>query len=539
MRKLGLVKQEAVLPDNNPNNSPIEVTPFDAAGPGLPDSAVEVKPDIWIIGRGSLCDKARELVEKHDALVRCGLPPVQTFILANGFFVPFFDRASERHGAITEESIAATDFNEEEMSIISSVLSRVRPFAVHEDESGAQVFPIAVRSSGEGDARGTGINKTCFPMNNPAEVAAAVKVVLGSAYCDDAREYQRVNSLGPKMDVIIQPVLADAVATFGRDKGFAPYIAGYAYTSRSDRTGYLSMVMGHGAAAVEGRGVAVDIGDGRSFYDIYNAGEKGGLYQLRDRIYFPGPLTKDNLLEPSSPDSTFISMEGALERGVVRGSNYPRQNFEQVFDSLARLQQELGAPQYVECAALLRDDGLEWHALQVADASVKDDPVEFPASLENVLFDGYAGYGNGVRHISKVLLINSARVSLEEIQKLNDEFAEARAEGRDGYVIVFHSGFVSMENTKSKPSFKHISNASAVLPVSAFYHASGKIIGHFLGCIERSNIFFGVERDSGAIERMRQVLSGGNARGPNKWMDVYTVPCTLYARKGRVVLIRD
>src|SRR5687767_1708850 len=158
-----------------------------------------------IIGKGNIGDKAKQLIEKHQAIYEAGFHTPKGFVLAEGFLDPLIDR------------VRSGSFRHQQLEVINSI---------------CQTFgdsPLVVRSSAAGDARGTGIYQTVFTPNQPLRVQQAILEVVGSYLTESAESFRKDAQTGEGLGVIIQPLVGQEL----REQTFGPIFSGFGYSSTS------------------------------------------------------------------------------------------------------------------------------------------------------------------------------------------------------------------------------------------------------------------------------------------------------------------
>ena len=99
-----------------------------------------------------------------------------------------------------------------------------------------------LRSSAEGDARGTGTYKSAYTENGLPIVRKTLQNVLSSYFSQDAIAFRRDANTGEGFAIIIEPMIGQKIDNWC----FAPVLSGFGYTSTSRGEGYISAVPGLG-----------------------------------------------------------------------------------------------------------------------------------------------------------------------------------------------------------------------------------------------------------------------------------------------------
>ena len=215
-----------------------------------------VNPDFTIIGKGNIGEKARQLLEKTPKLKSIGFTIPHRTLLAEGFL----DRLLQHNDiAPTLKEVEASP------QVISKITSGNFP-----DEARATLqrishsygnIPLMVRSSAEGDARGTGTYTSELTENKPELVGKALQKVLVSYFSESAIAFRRDAQTGEGFGVMIEPVVGqhitqtEDVTSF---EYFAPILSGFGYTSTSRGEGYVNAVPGLGGGVDTRNGERLD-----------------------------------------------------------------------------------------------------------------------------------------------------------------------------------------------------------------------------------------------------------------------------------------
>jgi len=364
------------------------------------------KTGIEIIGKGNIGDKARQLLEKTPKLRSIGFHTPRRVVLAEDFFNGFFQRnglgrnlcEAEITGDL-EEKIKCGSLTKEEFQTLQRVTESF------------ERKPIVVRSSAEGDARGTGTYSTEFSESRIGDVRKAIQRVLSSYFSEDAILFRRDAVTGEGFGVIIEPIIGQ-----GFEGLFAPVLSGFGYTSTSRGEGYVNIVPGLGGG--------VDSRDGEKITKSKIQKHNGSLseYMFEERCgmvsHFDEMVRRRSALlrtdtdfisdsysgkaffpstkyRQASVDRTCIDLEGRI------GEPFDRLNLTNLFEMIMGMEESFGKPQYFEWAMTIEDGEPKYWITQIADVSKRLDMMDF-GDLGDVLFMGHTVTGTGINECHKI-----------------------------------------------------------------------------------------------------------------------------------------
>lgn len=452
--------------------------------------------EIEIIGIGNIGEKARQLIAKADALTKIGFSIPQTLVLAEDFFNGFF----QRNGF--GESLSKTP---EQPSFVDEIRDGSFPLAdfktIGEISSRFPANPLVVRSSAEGDSRGTGIYKSVFASNTPGDLRKAVQEVLAGYFSKDAIAFRKDAKTGEGFGIIIQPLIHQVnLPTYQGE--LAPLVSGFGYTSTSRGEGYIN--------AVPGLGGGVETRDGERITADLIAAYEGNLasYAIHERgKYFREdslPCKRSALLQTTSdyPHSFQAQVIGPEWRkknlevkntsidfswGSEVGDFFHELNLNKFFKMIQKIERKFGQPQYFEWAITVEKGKPRFWIVQIADIDKKSDMFDFE-SFGKPLLEAHTVSGSGVAECDKVVIC-PARYSLDSLADYNLE--------HQNYVLLYSSYCTSEAYLGERMRYDDVSNSAVVLEIQDKRHAFsvGNPLNHWTSGIEMSGKLFGVIED--------------------------------------------
>ncbi|HSW37054.1 MAG TPA: PEP/pyruvate-binding domain-containing protein [Candidatus Saccharimonadales bacterium] len=212
-----------------------------------------------------------------------------------------------------------------------------------------------VRSSAEGDARGTGVYRSVASPNHKHHIAEALQQVLSSYHTPQAVAFRQQHGLGGELAAMVQPLVGQKLNEDGEMYG--PPLSGYGYSSTPHHSqGVIKVVSGIG----------------------------GGLGQAGE-VITPSDLEalKDRKLSfPSRPVLGLVAsgVNKRLEKrpiGVHKSSTSAAEDIElplgrvlrlfepaDLLERLRRLERLTGVAMYIEWALTVEEGGLRFWAVQ-------------------------------------------------------------------------------------------------------------------------------------------------------------------------------
>jgi hypothetical protein len=189
-----------------------------------------------VIGGSVIGEKAGMLREHESLIQEAGLQIPPTTVIAGEALLSIRDRLGNEVSQASEPKLPIG-------AILAGVVAK-----------NADVPALAVRSSAEGDARGSGIYESVISPNRRRSVGRALQQVLQSFHTEAAKDFRREADLGDAFAVMLQPLVGQALesktgqALDADDlEVYGPPLSGYGYSSTaSDKDGFINVVAGIG-----------------------------------------------------------------------------------------------------------------------------------------------------------------------------------------------------------------------------------------------------------------------------------------------------
>ncbi len=370
--------------------------------------------DIEIIGTGNIGDKSRQLVEKTSKLREIGFYTPKRVVLAEGFFDGFFRRNNLGQSLSSvelvpdlEEKISMGSLTKEEFEILQRIISSYGN------------SPLAMRSSAQGDSRGTGIYKSVFTENRISPVRRSLQEVLAGYFSPDSVAFRKDAKTGEGFGIQIEPIVGQTIDKFC----FCPVISGFGYTSALRGDGYVAVVPGLGGG-VESRSVekitrsGIEEFDGRLSSYVFRKRKEfcvsfGSNLGTLKSSYLVGvdKLSSGDLQDGYTANAFFIATKfqraGVHETKLRFGGEihdlYEYINMLPIFDMMERMENAFGRPQYFEWAATVINGNQMYWINQIADVNEKSDDLDFQ-NLGKIILEAHTVTSTGKKECQKMAL---------------------------------------------------------------------------------------------------------------------------------------
>lgn len=426
-------------------------------------------PDFLILGAGPIGDKAQQLIDKTPQLKELGFRVPHRTILAQGFL----------------DGMRGENITPVYREILGGAIKRYGN------------TPLMIRSSGAGDARGTGTYKSVAVLPDTEHVVEGIQEVLASYDSESAIAFRRDAKTGEGFGIIIEPMIGQEVGDEYRSK-FAPILSGFGYTSTPREKAFVTVAwgMGGGVSSRNGEKLTEEVleqYDG-SLYDYIS--HSSLIMAMGSEGYKNSSLVNEEM-ERSGAVFFRVAFGWGLGEGEINldyqvKSRYQEVNFLPFFENLQLLEDAFGKSQYVEFALTLEDSGSAFWITQIADANRKLDSFDFENSgtpfieAENVT-------GSGVIEADTVVLCRNSGM-LDQLKKFNDK--------ERGYVLIYWANMIAggMSNYARRVGgersggersleYADLSNASVIIEIQNAAHGKDPI-SHFGGQMEASGKLF-------------------------------------------------
>ncbi len=442
-------------------------------------------PEILVIGNGKIGEKAQQLIDKTSVLCALGFNMPRRVVLAEGFFVEFWQRNGL--GANLEDVNPNIDNIEYLIRRGNFSANQIKDLEVVCNSYGTT--PLVIRSSAEGDARGTGTYKSEFVENDIDHFCEGLKKVLASYFSPDAIAFRQDAHTGEGFGVIVEPIIGQ---NFGGV--IAPVLSGFGYTSTSRGGSYLTIVPGLGCAVESRDGERItknqikkydgSLGDYidaemRAMFDGQRAFKRSAL--LGANRYFSDPYSalafafSDHWGRHEEVVNTFIKYPDKIKKVI------DNLNLELVFSAMERIEQYFNKPQYIEWAMTVEDDDPIFWIIQIADVDKKLDLMDF-GTFGEIMFVGHTVIGTGIREAIKI--VNC--LNPNDIASLN----HFNQENKD-YVLIFLARLTSAGGVERTLRYRDFSNASVLLEIQDTRHL-GDPIAHLGDQLDMAGKLFAV-----------------------------------------------
>ena len=449
----------------------------------------DTAPDFTIIGEGNLGEKARQLKDKTPSLKEIGFQVPHRTILAEGFFDGFL----QRNGIGSRLSEVGGD-----VSVATRVLRgnlSAGDYSTLQDISvGYGSAPLMVRSSAEGDARGTGTYQSELVENKPGFIRKGLQRVLASYFSESAVDFRRDAQTGEGFGVIVEPVVGQALTKTYEYGGhttefFAPVLSGFGYTSTLKGEGYVNAVLGLGGGVDNNDGLKI----GRTDIEAVKGDLSEHMLNQRDseRWHDPWERDKPQLLRRDGTGKAYHHPTKYQRRGSTyhqdmdlrKNEDFQNLNVLPLFEMMAQMEGAFGSPQYFEWAMTLENSAAKFWMLQVADVNKRADHMEF-VDYGEVLFMAHTVTGTGIKDITKIANCWNP----DDIEALN-RFNQNNTD----YALLYSSRLTTSFGVgrMRKLGYADFSNASVFLEIQDAQHV-GSPVAHLGGQLDVTGKLFGV-----------------------------------------------
>lgn len=460
---------------------------------------------ITILGRGALGGKARQLLIDTPYLHAAGFRSPYRFMLADGFFDANYRalgmgenaRAVARNLtvgdlALAREAIANVNFSVGQTLLLESALN----FLGH--------VPVAVRSSGFGDAIGSGIYHTEYSAGTLSQVLAAVRTVLASNFGDDAHALRELEQGGGEFGVIIEPLVGQEILhEYGhRDPrlntgNLTPILSGTAYTSTPDGPAQIRAWPGLGGGVTSRYAERINEDTMRAFegdlseycYETFRRMYMGeSSYRRSHLLRYYGPrrdrVWKTLAWSPRSKNTTSMSHRDDSPFGRIIHTV----NTNTLFGALGTFEAFTEQPHYLEWALTTDPHPTLW-ALQSTPVVTATEDFTWGVDPQQVVVRSHTVKGTGPRS-GKDLVFILNHSGLEAMRRWNRDHHD--------YVLVYAARLITDNPTIARLGqlrFADSHRASIVYEFPDIQH-SKDIAEHDLGKHIAAGHHFGVLDDT-------------------------------------------
>lgn len=326
--------------------------------------------------------------------------------------------------------------------------------------------PVMIRSSGMGDARGTGVYKSRYTQNVPHQARYCFQDVLGGYFSSHASSWRHRTNATQGFAIIIEPMVCQPLPD-PKTRRMGPLLSGMGYSSTGIGPTFIKLTYGIGGGAGKRLTHAALV--------AYDLSAKKFLEQKKDShiLVVSVPYTDDD--EEDHGLTSIITGDYAQLLGEV--------NLGSIFTGMTSLEDHLGKPAYIEWAIAAVGGIQRNYLLQLAAIEPQENRWEF-GDVNSVLLkmdDVRRGHD---ADIDAIVVINNWRQlnGLAEFNRLNSAF-----------LLVYNNANVTGSPTSGRDcplQMEHISNAALLMrgPGAASTWAWEE---HLRGLSETSGIMIG------------------------------------------------
>jgi hypothetical protein len=429
-------------------------------------------------------DKIRQLISKSDVIINSGGVVNRRMILPGSFFNRFVE-ASEKDGqSATDNKIRRGTFSNEEIHILSKVGERFGD------------VPVMVRMSALGDQYGTGIYHSTASPSSKDPFLDSIKHVLASYFAPDGVAFRESNKLGEGFGISIEPLLGQKLGWDGYlNNVFAPILSGVGYSSGCN--GGLRIICASGLFGAVDKGTSLLLNEGDDSLSIDSAVEeywinltehlreqkdpdcdvlaRGWLRTLTEpcgRVYAKKVFGSEEFI-----DRHTMVLEGYEQDGTLF-DHLGNFGIRDIFETIERIQDKIGKPQYVEFAYLLGKNGPIIAINQIADEIVREGGLDYiPTNDQRLILQGECKSGE-INDDVKYVVFCDGRRSVEDLWEIN--------RSGEKYVAVIPTHLMDQLSIgRSKVGYDDYSNATGVFTDTnkdlgthfpGIFNATGKIL---------------------------------------------------------------
>ncbi|MCA9487246.1 hypothetical protein H6501_02820 [Candidatus Woesearchaeota archaeon] len=437
---------------------------------------------IEILGNGSVGDKAKQFQLKALDLSEIGWNIQKKFILAQDFLTELLQGQ-----VLSSDSREPRIKNRQLFQHLSSSLS-----------SSFGNVPLAVRFSGDKDARGTGTYLTNFCTLSNLE--QALSEVLGSHSSEEALIFRKLAKAGETFGIIIEPIIGQRLGDV-----FSPIFSGFGYTSTLRGEGYLSIVpgLGGGVSSSEGEKIfASDLKESKGSLEEYLFGE---LEKMSSYLSPKKRRLSVLLRNFGSRELGFLGDAFDLKSEEVMKTYFDFEalgldtffrtlNLNPLFEMMESTERTFGTPQYFEWAMTLDNEAkAKYWITQIADCDKEVDSLEFE-DFGDTLFLAHTVTGTGKKDCSDIICCWNQE-DLKKLPTFNNSHSQ--------YILMFSSRLSRLGALHLKDFY----NAAVLLELQDANHI-GDPISHLVGKVKETGLYFGVLDYEGEIAPRWDIFSG-------------------------------
>lgn len=431
-------------------------------------------PEVFeVLGGSKIGEKAQMLREHVPLIAEAGLGVPPTTVIA-------------------EEALIATPEAETELG--SLVARAVR--------NNGEAPIAAVRSSGEGDARGSGVYDSSFSLNSSVGINGVIRHVLDSFQSDEAEEFRKQAGLGDEFAVMIHPLIGQRLPA--ALPAYAPALSGFGYSSTArEKDGFINVVAGFGGGLSRQGGERIrprdiDSSGGRtvSFDELVTSRMSAGHDTVPPSDFRPKKdIHSSNDLRLVNGDAFYLGQDEPVPApydiwrhtdgsplAVAMNLFEP----ERFIETLQAMEQITGYPLYVEWATTTDGESLSTWVVQIAPVEKHALSAERTGPFKEMYYAAHGVIGSGVKEAQKIV----ACLDPAGLKHLHEFNADPKNEG---YILIYSSDVSTSMSDRRRIDFGDFYRASVVLdwPMNTDSHLIVPI-AHHGGAIDLTGKLFGV-----------------------------------------------
>ncbi|MBN1503099.1 hypothetical protein JW930_06135 [Candidatus Woesearchaeota archaeon] len=412
---------------------------------------------------GIVGDKALELMIKTPAIRQIGARTPPWIVLAEDYF----DDSILLGGEITNIRNASLTRGEDtpQVQLLQQQVQVIQQVSQYFEQHYPGI-PLVVRTSAAGDAIGTGVYKSGFVNNVPAQVASTIRALILHYLSESPRAFRQDARTGEGFAVMIGPAVGEWQGDY-----FSPQLSGAAWTTIGGMSGRVKIAKGIGGGSKGALLVRTDLLEQySSLYHVLDA-----MRGTDEDAYFAELYLKYT----QSLCSVLYTFSGTLSLFEVDSPQPDDSILQLVTIASGDIHKQLG-PQYFEWAI---NHDILW-ILQIADLAVTSVGFPMPELEGQLLAECHAVTGSGLRTVPQIVYVSTSE-QLNALRRFN-----ASDKAKNGYILFFAVDLTEERSLRLRYGqtnylrYSDYSNAVAIIQY-------GRSIPH-VGASEMTGKLFGV-----------------------------------------------
>lgn len=450
---------------------------------------------IKVLGKGNVGEKARQLISKEKELVDIGFSLPPRYVIAQDTLELMLQR--NRLGDTFGDVGYDVGLDER---IMKGAIPRQLLFSLDDAIGPLKPSPLVIRSSAEGDARGTGIYTSVFSNNTMLQVLGRFQEALASYFSKDAFAFRKAGDLNDGFALIVEPVIGTKLKL-----GYGPIFSGHGYTSTSRGEGFINVVPYMGCAVDHRYGERIDgklikdFGkdmDVRAYLDLKSEDDLDvafGLRRSKERTWLRDgehPLHfEDEYFGWGFHGQSFFEDRGAMENMHVLMTKEEEDAFfhiplTKIFNMMEQMEEKFQKPQYFEFAVAKEHGKYNYWIIQISDVEKKLDMIEF-GDHSDILLTGDYVTGSGVKLCDHLVHVWNP----DEV----DALYQYNKDNKD-YILLYTSRLTAAagRGQMRKMGFSDYNNATVFIENQDAPHLNKNPISHLSGSLDTTGKFFSI-----------------------------------------------